>query len=113
MKKILVIIAVFVMFLFSCEKKDHDLNVDIKSNNFRVEITNQDNFDYENATLELNGEYKIKGVTIKSNETYKAYWSDFTDEDYNKFNPSTMSRGKFTIYCDVSDGSKGFFYGEN
>jgi major membrane immunogen (membrane-anchored lipoprotein) len=112
MKNLISLVVISITLFLACEKKDRDLNVSIKSNDYRVEITNEDSFNYENAELEINGKYKIKGVTIKAGETYKAYWSDFFDSDYNKFNPSSMSRQKFTIYCDIYDGSKGFFYGE-
>lgn len=103
-----------LLLLFSCgENNTKDLNVSIRGNDYMVEITNNDLFDYQNAELELNGEYKIENVNIKAGETYYASLSSFVNDDYYKFNSSTMERKKFTIYCDLPDGSKGFFYGEN
>lgn len=91
---------------------DVDITPNIKTSNYEVQITNTNSFDYENAELELNGDYVLKGINIKAGETFRTYWREFSDSDGNRYNPQTMKHKKFTIYCDLSNGKKGYYYGE-
>jgi len=88
-----------------------DLNATIRFTGTQFVITNNDNFDYKKAELEVNNKYILKGNTLKAGETYNVGIMQFADGDGNRMN-TMIKPQKFTIWCDVKDGKTGFLYAE-
>ena len=105
--------AVFIVLAVSSSddtsSSTTDLNVSVSFTGTQFVITNNDNFDYTNAKLEVNGDYILKANTIKAGETYTVGMMQFADDDGNRFDIMKKPQ-KFSIWCDLSNGKNGFYY---
>jgi hypothetical protein len=113
MKK-LMIFNVIAMLLFACSDTNDtiDLNASVVFTGTQFVIQNKDSFDYTNATLELNDDYTLQNVTIPSGNTFTVGILNFSDKKGNRFG-IMMKPLKFTIWCDIDNDKKGFFYSES
>jgi len=108
-------IGLFVFLAYSSsddgESSTVDLNASVSFTGTQFVIKNNDNFDYLNAKLELNGDYKLTGYTLKAGETYTVGMMQFADKKGNRFT-ALQKPQKFSIWCDLSSGKNGFYYAE-
>jgi len=93
------------------ESSTVDLNASVSFTGTQFVIKNNDTFDYNNAKLELNGDYFLKGYNLKAGETYTVGMMQFADKKGNRFN-ALQKPQKFSIWCDLSNGKNGFYYAE-
>jgi hypothetical protein len=91
------------------ESSSVDLNASVSFSGTQFVITNNDTFDYNNAKLEVNGDYVLKGYNLKSGETYTVGIMQFADSDGNRFTLMKKPQ-KFSIWCDLGNGKNGFYY---
>ena len=86
----------------SCE-----LNVSVEFTGTQFIVTNNDNFDYYEAQLEVNNKYKLFG-TIRAGQTYTVGLMQFADTDGNRF--SLMQKPQtFSIWCNNNGNRCTFF----
>jgi len=91
------------------ESSTVDLNASVSFNGTQFVITNNDTFDYNNAKLEVNGDYVLKGYNLKAGETYTVGIMQFADSDGNRFTLMKKPQ-EFSIWCDLGNGKNGFYY---
>lgn len=108
-------IGLFVFLAYSSddggESSTVDLNASVSFTGTQFVIKNNDSFDYNNAKLELNGDYVLNGYNLKAGETYTVGMLQFADKKGNRF--TTLQKPqKFSIWCDLSSGKNGFYYTE-
>jgi hypothetical protein len=84
------------------------LNASVIFTGTQFKIKNNDNFDYINVSLEVNGDYTLKGYNLNAGETYTVGIMQFSDDDGNRFNMMKKPQ-KFTIWCDLSTGGNGMY----
>lgn len=107
-------ISIFLFLAFGSDSEDTsttDLNASVRFTGTQFVITNNDNFDYTNAKLEVNDDYVLKGYKLKAGETYNVGMMQFADDDGNRFDMMKKPQ-TFSIWCDLSDGKNGFYYAE-
>jgi len=88
-----------------------DLKASVRFTGTQFVITNNDSFDYINAKIEVNDHYTITGYTLKSGEIYTVGMMQFADDEGNRFDIMKKPQ-RFSIWCDLPDGNKGFYYAE-
>ena len=66
------------------ESSTVDLNASVSFTGTQFVIKNNDSFDYNNAKLELNGDYVLKGYNLKAGETYTVGMMQFADKKGNR-----------------------------
>ena len=93
------------------ESSTVDLNASVSFTGTQFVIKNNDSFDYNNAKLELNGDYVLKGYNLKAGETYTVGMMQFADKKGNRFT-ALQKPQNFSIWCDLSSGKNGFYYAE-
>lgn len=93
------------------ESSTVDLNASVSFTGTQFVIKNNDSFDYNNAKLELNGDYVLKGYNLKAGETYTVGMLQFADKKGNRFT-ALQKPQKFSIWCDLGSGKNGFYYAE-
>lgn len=108
-------IGLFVILAYGSdddgESSTVDLNASVSFTGTQFVIKNNDSFDYNNAKLELNGDYVLKGYNLKAGETYTVGMLQFADKKGNRFT-ALQKPQKFSIWCDLSSGKNGFYYAE-
>ncbi len=107
-------VGFFIFLAFGSDDKDTstvDLNASVSFTGTQFVISNNDNFDYNNAKLEINGKYVMKGYNLQAGEVYTVGMMQFADEDGNRFDILKKPQ-KFSIWCDLGDGKNGFYYAE-
>jgi hypothetical protein len=104
----------FLLIAFATDKgsEDKSLNVNIEYRGFEIVITNNDVFDYKNATLKLNNKYRIENCEIGAGKTYSVGMGQFADLDGNRFNFLALEPQSFYIRCELENGEHGMYYGE-
>ncbi len=119
-KKITYLLSVLTigLFIFLAYGSDDDgeslivdLNASVSFTGTQFEIKNNDTFDYNNAKLELNGDYVLRGYNLKAGETYTVGMMQFADKNGNRFT-ALQKPQSFSIWCDLSSGKNGFVYAE-
>ncbi len=109
-------LAIVFFLLLAIGSDDTDtsttnLNASVSFTGTQFVIKNNDSFNYNNAKLEINGKYVLKGYNLAAGETYKVGMLQFADDDGNRFNMMIKPQ-KFTIWCDLREGKNGFYYAE-
>ena len=107
-------VGFFLFIAFGSDDKDTsttDLKASVRFTGTQFVVTNNDNFDYTNAKLELNDKYVIKGYDLKAGETYTVGMLQFADDDGNRFDMMKKPQ-KFSIWCDLGGEKNGFYYAE-
>lgn len=111
-------ILVTGIFLFLAFASDDDgkssavaLNASVSFNGTQFIIKNHDTFDYLNAKLEVNDDYSLNDYNLKAGQTYTVGIMQFSDEKGNRFTLMQKPK-KFSIWCDLKSGKKGFYNGE-
>jgi hypothetical protein len=85
------------------------LNAEVTFNGTQFVISNKDNFDWANVTLEVNGGVVFPGFSysvpeIAAGQTYKVFAGQFFEPEGSQFDPSTTKIQRFTIACDTAKG---------
>ena len=91
--------------------KATDLDASIKFTGTQFIIANNNNFDWLNVKIEVNGSplkggFILKTDTIEAGETYTVGALQFAKEDGTRFNPFIYKPQKFDIYCNTLKGAK-------
>ena len=108
----LVIIGTFIFFIYrSYAKEDSSLvhlhaSVHLEGN--YIVIANKDSFDYLHTQLTVNEYYKITGYNLKSGETCSIGQVEFFLNPVRRM-PLNVKPQKFSIWCDLYNGKKGYF----
>ncbi|MBA7557922.1 hypothetical protein ES705_50704 [subsurface metagenome] len=119
---VLVIIVYFIMFNpFSSQEKETQpssiyLNASVRFTGTQFLIENNDNFDWLNVKMEVNGSILKGGFILETNrmkagETYTVGALQFAKKDGTRFNPVTYKPQDFDIYCDTTKGEDAFWAG--
>lgn len=81
-----------------------DLSPEIHWNGSQLIITDKDDFDYNNAVIELDGDYTYKvGQPIEAGQTYTIGLMEFANSDGIRFNPFQMKIK--TIFVSSDEGT--------
>lgn len=119
---VLVIIVYFIMFNpFTSQEKETQpssiyLNASVRFTGTQFIIENNDNFDWLNVKMEVNGSilkggFILKTDRMKAGETYTVGTLQFAKKDGTRFNPVTYKPQDFDIYCDTPKGEDAFWSG--
>jgi hypothetical protein len=108
---IILFIAIAISSSNDSSSSTTDLNASVSFTGTQFVIKNNDNFDYNNAKLEINEKYTLNGYTLKAGETYTVGMLQFADDEGNRFDMMKKPQ-KFSIWCDSSAGKNGFYYAE-
>ena len=119
---VLVIIVYFIMFNpFSSQEKETQpssiyLDASVRFTGTQFIIENNDNFDWLNVKMEVNGSILKGGFILetdrmKAGETYTVGALQFAKKDGTRFNPVTYKPQDFDIYCDTTKGEDAFWAG--
>jgi RNase P subunit RPR2 len=119
---VLVIIVYFIMFNpFTSQEKETQpssiyLNASVRFTGTQFIIENNDNFDWLNVKMEVNGSILKGGFILetdrmKAGETYTVGALQFAKKDGTRFNPVTYKPQDFDIYCDTTKGEDAFWAG--
>ena len=119
---VLVIIVYFIMFNpFTSQEKETQpssiyLNASVRFTGTQFIIENNDNFDWFNVKMEVNGSFLKGGFILKTDrmkagETYTVGALQFAKKDGTRFNPVTYKPQKFDISCDTLKGEDAFWAG--
>lgn len=108
-----IVIFLIIAYASSEESEDSmvDLNASVSFNGTQFVIRNNDTFDYNNVTLEVNGNYKLKDINLKAGETYTVGIMQFADKNGNRFTLMQKPQ-KFYIFCDLLEGNNGYYFAE-
>jgi hypothetical protein len=111
LKFILIFIPVILTSCL-CSEGDttKDLNATIRFTGTQIEITNNDDFTWFETDITINGKYRLKGNTLFAGETYTVGIMQFADRDGNRFTPM-MKPQEVSIWCELADGTNGFYSG--
>ena len=93
------------------ENSTIELNASISISGSQFVITNNDNFDYINAKLQINEDYFLKVYNLKAGEVFYIDMMEFADEKGNRFSIFQKPLN-FSIWCELSNEKKGFYYAE-
>lgn len=116
---VLVIIIYFIMFNpFTSQEKETqpsiiNLNASVRFTGTQFIIENDDNFDWLNVKMEVNGSFLKSGFILETyrmeaGETYTVGALQFAKKDGTRFNPITYKPQKFDISCNTPKGEDGF-----
>jgi len=119
---VLVIIVYFIMFNpFSSQEKETQpssiyLDASVRFTGTQFIIENNDNFDWLNVKMEVNGSILKGGFILetdrmKAGETYTVGALQFAKKDGTRFNPVIYKPQDFDIYCDTTKGEDAFWAG--
>ena len=92
------------------------LNASVSFTGTQFIIENNDNFDWLNVKMEVNGSFLKGGFILKTDrmeagETYTVGALQFAKKDGTRFNPVTYKPQNFDIYCDTLKGEDAFWTG--
>ena len=118
---ILVIIVYFIMFSGDNGEDEEEtsyisLNASVEFTGTQFIIENNDNFDWLNVKMEVNGSLLKSGFILETNrmeagESYTVGALQFAKKDGTRFNPVTYKPQKFDISCDTPEGENAFWHG--
>jgi len=118
---ILVIIVYFIMFSGDNGEDEEEtsyisLNASVKFTETHFIIENNDNFDWLNVKMDINGGFLKRGFildinTIEAGESYTIGASQFAKRDGTRFNPFIYKPQKFDISCNTPEGKNAFWHG--
>lgn len=118
---ILVIIVYFVMFSGNDGENEKEtsyikLNASVRFIGTQFIIENDDNFDWLNVKMEVNGSLFKSGFILETNrmeagESYTVGALQFAKKDGTRFNPVAYKPQKFDISCDTPKGENAFWTG--
>lgn len=93
-------------------KPEHmNASVNFKDNQFI--ITNLEKSDCQNARMQVNSDYELKGYMLASGQVYTVGAGQFTKGDGTRFNPFSTKPQNFYIGCRGSNElSSAYWYGE-
>ncbi len=87
------------------------LSAVVTYNDGQFTITNNDAFDWNDITIYLNSDYKLKASIIEANSTYTVGSMQFTKKDGTMFNPFTTKPLDMSIVAKNEAGDKGWWHG--
>ena len=98
-------------------KEATDLDASVRFTGTQFIIVNNNNFDWLNVKIEVNGSpskggFSLKTDSIKAGETYTVGALLFAKEDGTRFNPFIYKPQKFDIYCNTLKGLKSSWGGD-
>lgn len=118
---VLVIIVYFIMFSGDDGEDEKEtsyinLNASVKFTGTQFIIENNDNFDWLNVKMEVNGSLLKSGFILETNrmeagELYTIGALQFAKKDGTRFNPVAYKPQKFDISCDTPKGENAFWNG--
>ena len=119
----LIIIFAFIIFSGGDGENEKEsqpssiyLNASVRFTGTQFIIENNDNFDWLNVKMEVNGSFLKSGFILKTDrmkagETYTVGTLQFAKKDGTRFNPVTYKPQKFDISCDTLKGEDAFWAG--
>jgi len=118
-----IIILAFIIFSGGDGEKEKEtqpsiinLNASVRFTGTQFIIENNDNFDWLNVKMEVNGSFLKSGFILETDrmeagETYAVGALQFAKKDGTRFNPVTYKPQKFDISCDTPKGENAFWTG--
>ncbi len=109
-----IVILLFVLFTVgSGESGESDggsktLNASASFTGTQFVIINSDSFDYPDATITINGKYRLN-ATLQAGETYTVGMMQFADRQGTRFSINQKPLN-ISISCRLEDGSHGFYH---
>ncbi|MGF7141161.1 hypothetical protein [Roseimarinus sediminis] len=85
------------------------LNAEVKLDDGKITITNNDSFDYIHTELYINKHYKIIGFNIPAGESSILWQVEFSNYFRRRMSHNEKAI-TFSIVCDLYDGEKGVYY---
>jgi len=119
------VIIIFAFIIFSGGDGENEketqpssiyLNASVRFTGTQFIIENNDNFDWLNVKMEVNGSFLKSGFILetdrmKADETYTVGALQFAKKDGTRFNPITYKPQKIDISCDTLKGEDAFWSG--
>ena len=108
-------IGLFLILLNGCggdnetSSKFVELNASVSHSNLQFTIKNNDDFDYKNVKMEVNGEYTLIEDKLEAGKTYTVGFMQFADSKGNRFT-NKLKPLKFSITCDLDDSKHGSYF---
>ena len=118
----LVVIFYFVLFGGGGDKEEEtkpsyvSLHASVNFTGTQFIIANNDNFDWIDVKMEVNGSFLKSGFILKTNRmeagnTYNVGALQFAKNDGTRFNPVAYKPKSFTISCKTPNGEDAFWSG--
>ena len=119
----IIILIAFIIFRGGAGENEKEtqpssiyLNASVRFTGTQFIIENNDNFDWFNVKMEVNGSFLKGGFILKTDrmeggETYTVGALQFVKKDGTRFNPVTYKPQNFDIYCDTPKGEDAFWAG--
>jgi len=119
------VIIIFAFIIFGGGGGENDketqpssiyLNASVRFTGTQFIIENNDNFDWLNVKMEVNGSILKSGFILETDrmnagETYTVGALQFAKKDGTRFNPVTYKPQNIDIYCDTPKGEDAFWAG--
>lgn len=110
-----VAIIVLLILATTVKKKKAEaiipLNAVVNFYENRIEIRNRDEFNYLKTDITINSYYKLTGFNLESGEDYIFWQTEFAHRNKKRMKISEKPV-KLSIWCELPDGRKGFYYKE-
>lgn len=109
--------AIIVLVIFSSTRKKQTeeavvpLNAIVNFHENRIEICNRDEFNYLKSDITVNSYYKLTGFNLQAGEDYIFWQTEFAHRNKKRMKISE-NPVKLSIWCELPDGRKGFYYKE-
>jgi len=108
---IVVGVVIVIAIIATCRSPSRNvgLNAVVTFDGTQFVISNEDNFDWTNVKMEVNGGVVFPGFShnvpkIAAEKTYTVFGNRFFKPDGSQFNPTTTEIQRFTIACDTPKG---------
>ena len=96
-------------YISSPSVKDYvDLKATVIFNGTQFIISNNDNFNYNDIKMKVNGKFILKVQNLKAGEVYTVGLMQFADDDGNRFTLLQKPQ-EFLISCKTGGGQDGFY----
>ncbi len=110
MKNLFPILLFSLFVMYSCSDSSVELKASVSYNQNELVIKNGDDFDYNNARIELNEKYISKYNDIPSGQELRIPFSDLTTSDGDRFDLAKIKPLSLTIGTMLKDDKHGFVY---
>lgn len=88
-----------------------DLNAEVKYNDMTVEVMNNEDKDWVNCRVTVNGSYDFRDVTFPKKEKISLLLSSFTKSDGTRFNYTTTAFKEMSITrCEGENSQRGGYF---
>jgi hypothetical protein len=107
---VLVVIVIAMVATCRSPSRSIGLNAQVTFDGTQFIISNKNDFDWTNVTLEVNGGVVFPGFScsipkIAAEKTYTVLADRFFKPDGSQFDPTTTKIQRFTIACDAPNKS--------